>query len=73
MLLKEKEEAVKLAAEQASVVHEIPVVDHELMDKLSAENDKLKVCYGLMGFISKTFTFYCLFHCIKFCVNIGLG
>ncbi|XP_051120458.1 myosin-6-like [Andrographis paniculata] len=41
MLLKEKE-AAKIAAEQVPVIHEIPVVDHELMDKLSSENEKLK-------------------------------
>ncbi|KAK6143975.1 hypothetical protein DH2020_020795 [Rehmannia glutinosa] len=41
MLLKERE-AAKMAAEQAPVIQEIPVVDHEMMDKLSAENEKLK-------------------------------
>ncbi|KAL0459335.1 UNVERIFIED_CONTAM: Myosin-6, partial [Sesamum latifolium] len=41
MLLKEKE-AAKLAAEQVPVIQEIPVIDHEMMDKLAAENEKLK-------------------------------
>ncbi|KAI3449846.1 hypothetical protein Pfo_006511 [Paulownia fortunei] len=41
MLLKERE-AVKSAAEQIPVIQEIPVIDHEMMDKLTAENEKLK-------------------------------
>ncbi|KAL0418596.1 UNVERIFIED_CONTAM: Myosin-8 [Sesamum radiatum] len=40
-LLKEKE-AARVAAEQIPVIQEIPVIDHEMMDKLSAENEKLK-------------------------------
>ncbi|KAL8494435.1 hypothetical protein ACS0TY_025301 [Phlomoides rotata] len=41
MLLKERE-AAKIAAEQVPVIQEVPVVDHEMMDKLKAENEKLK-------------------------------
>ncbi|KAK4407292.1 Myosin-6 [Sesamum angolense] len=41
MLIKEREVA-KLAAEQVPVIQEIPVIDHEMMDKLAAENEKLK-------------------------------
>lgn len=41
MLIKEREAAQK-AAEQEPIVQEVPVVDHELMDKLAAENEKLK-------------------------------
>ncbi|KAL1559627.1 Myosin-6 [Salvia divinorum] len=41
MLLKEKEVS-KRAAEQIPVIQEIPMIDHEMMDKLSAENEKLK-------------------------------
>ncbi|KAK4418459.1 Myosin-6 [Sesamum alatum] len=41
MLLKERE-AAKLTAEQVPVIQEIPVIDHEMMDKLAAENEKLK-------------------------------
>ncbi|KAG6418712.1 hypothetical protein SASPL_120916 [Salvia splendens] len=41
MLLKEKEVS-KRAAEQIPVIQEIPIIDHEMMDKLSAENEKLK-------------------------------
>ncbi|KAK6164334.1 hypothetical protein DH2020_001198 [Rehmannia glutinosa] len=41
MLVKERE-AAKSAAEQIPVIQEIPVIDHEMMDKLAAENDKLK-------------------------------
>lgn len=42
MLQKEREVAKK-AAEQIPVIQEIPVVDHELMNKLTSENEKLKV------------------------------
>ncbi|XP_056169845.1 myosin-6-like isoform X8 [Syzygium oleosum] len=41
MLVKEREAAQK-AAEQEPIVQEVPVVDHELMNKLAAENEKLK-------------------------------
>ncbi|KAK9288816.1 hypothetical protein L1049_017281 [Liquidambar formosana] len=41
LLMKERE-AVKKAAEQAPVIQEVPVIDHEMMNKLSAENEKLK-------------------------------
>ncbi|KAG6426969.1 hypothetical protein SASPL_111208 [Salvia splendens] len=41
MLLKEKEVSTR-AAEQVPVIQEIPVIDHEMMDKLGAENKKLK-------------------------------
>ncbi|XP_026435755.1 myosin-6-like [Papaver somniferum] len=36
------EEAAKMAAEQAPVVQEIPVIDTEMLDKLTHENEKLK-------------------------------
>ncbi|GER46091.1 myosin 2 [Striga asiatica] len=48
MLLKERE-AVKMAAERAPVIQEIPVVDHEMTNKLSAENEKLKACRRYLG------------------------
>ncbi|EHA8589917.1 myosin-17 [Cocos nucifera] len=41
MLIKEQE-AAKRAAEKAPVVREVPVIDIALMDKLTAENEKLK-------------------------------
>lgn len=41
-LLKEREEATKKAAEQVPVIQEIPVINHEMMDQLNAENEKLK-------------------------------
>lgn len=41
-LMKERE-AAKKEVEQVPVIKEVPVVDHELMDKLAAENEKLKV------------------------------
>ncbi|KAI6693672.1 hypothetical protein NL676_021382 [Syzygium grande] len=40
-LVKEQEAAQK-EAEQEPIVQEVPAVDHELMDKLAAENKKLK-------------------------------
>lgn len=42
LLIKECEEAKK-AAEQVPIVREVPVVDHELVNKLTAENEMLKV------------------------------
>lgn len=41
-LMKERE-ASKKAAKQIPVIQEVPVVDHSLMDKITAENEKLKV------------------------------
>ncbi|KAK4492449.1 hypothetical protein RD792_003258 [Penstemon davidsonii] len=41
MLIKEKE-AAKIVVEQIPVIQEIPVIDNEMMDKLTAENEKLK-------------------------------
>ncbi|KAG8389131.1 hypothetical protein BUALT_Bualt02G0197300 [Buddleja alternifolia] len=41
MLLKEKE-AAKTEAVEMPVIKEIPVIDHEMMDKLALENEKLK-------------------------------
>lgn len=42
MLEKEIEDA-RRAAEKVPVVQEIPVVDHEMLEKLNSENEKLKV------------------------------
>ncbi|MQM03569.1 hypothetical protein Taro_036360 [Colocasia esculenta] len=41
MLVKERE-AAKKAAEEAPVIREVPVIDTILMDKITAENEKLK-------------------------------
>ncbi|KAL2556956.1 Myosin-6 [Forsythia ovata] len=41
MLMKEREAAEK-AVKQIPIIQEVPVIDHELMDKLNAENEKLK-------------------------------
>jgi myosin-5 len=43
LLIKEREAAKKIA-ETAPIIKEIPVVDQELMDKITNENEKLKVC-----------------------------
>jgi len=45
LLVKEHDEAIRKAAEQVPLVQEIPVVDHKLMNELTAENKKLKVTY----------------------------
>lgn len=42
MLVKERE-ASKKAAEAVPVIREVPVVDTALMEKLTTENNKLKV------------------------------
>lgn len=42
MLIKEREAALK-SAEQAPIIQEVPVIDHELVNKLTAENEQLKV------------------------------
>lgn len=42
-MLKKEQELAKKAAEQAPVIQEVPVIDHELMNKLTSENEKLKV------------------------------
>ncbi|KAF5736685.1 myosin-6-like [Tripterygium wilfordii] len=41
LLLKERE-ATKRASEQVPIIQEVPVVDHEIMNKLTAENEQLK-------------------------------
>lgn len=42
MFVQERETA-KRAAEKVPIIQEVPVVDHEMMNKLSVENEKLKV------------------------------
>lgn len=42
-LLIKEQEAAKKAAEQVPVVHEVPVIDNEMMNKLTEENEQLKV------------------------------
>ncbi|KAL6998846.1 Myosin-6 [Sarracenia purpurea var. burkii] len=41
LLIKERE-AAKLAAEQTPVIQEVPVIDHEMINNLGMENEKLK-------------------------------
>ena len=41
-LKKEREAAIKVV-EQIPVIKEIPVIDHEMMNRITAENEKLKV------------------------------
>lgn len=48
-------EAAKMAAEQIPVIQEVPVVDHSLMDKITAENEKLKVKRLDAGFFELLF------------------
>ncbi|XP_019424641.1 PREDICTED: myosin-6-like [Lupinus angustifolius] len=42
ILLEKEREATKKAEERVTVIQEIPVVDHALLEKLSSENEKLK-------------------------------
>ena len=42
LLMKERE-TVKKAVEKVPVIQEVPVVDHELTNRLASENEKLKV------------------------------
>lgn len=42
LLMKERE-AAKRAAEQIPVIQEVSVIDNAMLDKLTAENEKLKV------------------------------
>lgn len=43
LLLQKEREVAKREAERVPVIQEIPVVDHALMEKLTSENEKLKV------------------------------
>lgn len=50
-LLGEEREAAKQVIEHVPVIQEVPVIDNVLMEKLTAENENLKVscsCYGLV-------------------------
>ena len=42
-ILKKEREAAEIAAEKAPIIQEVPVIDHELMNKITAENENLKV------------------------------
>lgn len=42
-LLAEEHEAAKIVVEQAPIIQEVPVIDHEIINKLTAENEQLKV------------------------------
>lgn len=42
-LLNEEREAAMKVVEQVPVIQEVPVVDHELINKLTTENEQLKV------------------------------
>lgn len=44
-LLAKEKEVTKVASEKEVLVKEVPVVDTALVDKLTAENDNLKVLY----------------------------
>ncbi|KAK7284191.1 hypothetical protein RJT34_18932 [Clitoria ternatea] len=43
LLLEKEREATKRAVERVPVIQEVPVVDHALTEKLSSENEKLKI------------------------------
>lgn len=42
LLVKERD-AAKRATEQTPLIKEVPVVDHALLEKITGENEKLKV------------------------------
>ncbi|WVZ26526.1 hypothetical protein V8G54_005070 [Vigna mungo] len=42
LLLQKEREAAKREAARAPVIQEVPVVDHDLLEKLTSENEKLK-------------------------------
>lgn len=42
-MLQREREAAKKAAEIAPVIKEVPVIDNAMMEKLTSENEKLKV------------------------------
>lgn len=43
LLLEKEQETTKRMVEVVPVIQEVPVVDHALLEKLSSENEKLKV------------------------------
>lgn len=49
LLIKERE-AAKSIAEKVPVIQEVPVIDDELMNKLTAENEQLKVLFEFCCF-----------------------
>ena len=56
LLIKERE-SIKKEAEQVPTILEVPVIDNELVNKLTAENEMLKVklfmhCYFLLNELS---------------------
>lgn len=42
-LLEKGREDARRAAEKVPIIQEIPVIDHEMLEKLNSENEKLKV------------------------------
>ena len=48
VLLEKEREATKRLEERVPVIQEVPVVDHALLEKLSSENEKLKVRWFLV-------------------------
>ena len=59
-MLKKERETAKKAAEQVPVIQEVPVIDHELMNKITAENEKLKV-WGPKFYYLLFYTFYSMY------------
>lgn len=46
-LLEKEREAAKQLSEKVPEAREVPVVDQELINKLTAENEQLKVCSSM--------------------------
>lgn len=65
MLIKERE-AAKETVEQVPFIKEVPVIDHEMMNKLAAENEKLKVRFNVRHSNAFFSTFWSSLYFIKF-------
>lgn len=57
-LLVQERESAKKAAEKLPIIQEVPVIDHELMNKLTAENERLKVSILIFVDLPSTGTVY---------------
>lgn len=42
-MLEKEREAAKRTIEKVPVIQEVPVIDNEMLEKLTSENEKLKV------------------------------
>ncbi|KAH9602038.1 hypothetical protein KSS87_016678, partial [Heliosperma pusillum] len=66
LLMKEREENVKKTAELVPVIQEVPVVDNDLVKKLTKENEQLKVMNSV--WLQVDLLFYVIIYSFKFCI-----